>query len=133
MAVAIIGIITAVPIIGSFFDLFRILTMVLLGFSIYLLVKQPKEIKKTASILMIISCVLVLIGNLLSIVSFASVASSVSDLSSSDSFSNESGEALGAVIGSSFLSMIFLFPAWVLKILAIVFSFQNSNRLKKME
>ncbi|WP_429948776.1 hypothetical protein [Enterococcus sp. AZ101] len=60
MAVAIIGIITAVPIIGSFFDLFRILTMVLLGFSIYLLVKQPKEIKRTANVLMIISCVLVL-------------------------------------------------------------------------
>lgn len=46
LVIAIIGIITAIPILGSIVDVFRILTFVLLGFSIYILVKQPKGSSK---------------------------------------------------------------------------------------
>ena len=43
LVIAIIGIITAIPKLGAFMDTFRLLTFILLGFSIYILVKQPKE------------------------------------------------------------------------------------------
>lgn len=127
LTIAIIGIITAVPILGNMVDVFKILTFVLLGFSIYLLLKQPKEIKKTASILMIISCSLAIIGGLIVL----GVAGSIASTDAMSSY--ESGEALGALIGGSILSFLFTLPAWILKILAIIFSFQASSKLKSIK
>lgn len=41
--------------------------------------------------------------------------------------------AFGTLIGDSILGVFFNFPAWVLKILAIIFSFQTSNKLKNIQ
>ncbi|MFW7421375.1 hypothetical protein ACODH8_14330 [Vagococcus fluvialis] len=127
LTIAIIGIITAVPVLGNMLDVFKILTFILLGFSIYVLIKQPKRIKKTAAVLMIISCALSLIGGLI-------VLGALGSISTTDTMSSyEAGEALGTMVGGSILGMIFTLPAWVLKILAIIFSFQASSKLKSLD
>ena len=126
LVIAIIGIITAVPVLGNLLDIFRILTFVLLGFSIFVLVKQPKEIKKTAAILMIISCALSLIGGLVVLGAVGNLA----DIDTSSSY--EAGQAFGTLVGGSILGMFFTLPAWILKILAIIFAFQNSSKLKTL-
>jgi len=125
LAIAIIGIITAVPILGSMIDIFKILTLVLLGLSIYALLNQPKRIKNTASVLMIIACALSLIGGLI-------VLGSVGSMANIDN-SYDAGRALGGLIGGSILSIIFILPAWILKILAIIYSFKASSELKDLD
>lgn len=126
LVIAIIGIITAIPILGSIVDVFRILTFVLLGFSIYILVKQPKgSSKKTGAILMVISCALSLIGGLI-------MMGTVGSMAGIDTTSDyETGQAVANLVGGSLMVMVFTFPAWVLKIIAIVFSFKASSELKK--
>ncbi|UUV98307.1 hypothetical protein [Vagococcus luciliae] len=127
VTMAIIGIITAVPVLGGMIDVFKVLTILLLSFSIYVLAKQPKKVKKSGAILMIISCTLSLIGGLI-------VLGSVGNLSmiKGDS-AYKTGAVLGSFIGGSIVSYIFRLPAWILKILAIIFSFQASNQLKAID
>ena len=45
----------------------------------------------------------------------------------------KTGAVLGSFIGGSIVSYIFRLLAWILKILAIIFSFQASNQLKAIE
>lgn len=130
LVIAIIGIITAIPVIGGLIDIFNILTFILLGFSIYVLVKQAKgSTNKVGAILMIVSCALSLIGGLIVLGSIGSM--SAIDVSNELS-SYEAGQALGSMIGGSIIGMIFTFPAWVIKIISIVFVFKASSDLKKI-
>ena len=76
---------------------------------------------------MVIACALSLIGGLIVMGSLGSLAAidTTSNLSS-----YEAGEALGGAIFGSLLGMIFTFPAWIIKIIAIVFSFITYGKLK---
>lgn len=128
LVIAIIGIITAIPILGGIVNFFNILTFVLLGFSIFILVKQPKgQAKKTGAILMVIACGLGLIGELVVLGSLGSLAT----IDASQELSSyEAGQAFGALLGGSLMAMVFSLPAWVIKILAIIFSFKTYGELK---
>ncbi|EOB3523267.1 hypothetical protein ACIJEF_001260 [Enterococcus faecalis] len=132
LVIAIIGIITAVPILGSLVDVFKVLTLVLLGFSILILVKGKKgSYKKAGAVLMIISCCLSLVGALLI---FSAMGSLTGVGSLGDTLTDEQAAyAVGSLIGGSMLGFIFSFPAWVLKIIAIIFSFIEYGNQKKSE
>ncbi|EHB6470538.1 hypothetical protein JWS92_001943 [Enterococcus faecalis] len=126
LTLGIIGIITAIPLIGDTVDFFKVLTFILLSFSIYILVKgRTEQFKKTGAILMIISCCLSLIG---AIVFFAAVGSSVEV--GSKLTDTQAMDAIDSLVGGGLISMVFSFPAWVLKIIAIVFSFIEYNKQK---
>lgn len=45
VTMAVIDIITAVPVLGGMIDVFKVLTILLLSFSIYVLAKQPKKVE----------------------------------------------------------------------------------------
>lgn len=121
LVIAIIGIITAVPILGTIVDVFKILTFILLGFSVYVLVKQPKDmVNKNGAILMIISCALSFVGGLILMGSLSSALLS-------------GVTTVGSVVGGSLLVMLFSLTAWILKIIAIVFAFKASNELKNLD
>lgn len=76
---------------------------------------------------MIISCALSLIGGLI-------VLGSVGNLSMIKGGSAyKTGAVLASFIGGSIVSYIFRLLAWILEILAIIFSFQASNQLKAIE
>lgn len=45
VTMTIIDIITAVPVLGGMIDVFKVLTILLLSFSIHVLAKQPKKVE----------------------------------------------------------------------------------------
>ena len=130
LVIAIIGVITAVPVLGSIVDVFKVLTLILLGFSIFILIKGKKgSYKKAGAVLMIISCCLSLIG---AIVLFSTLGGMTGLRSAGDSITDEQAAyAVGSLIGGSMIGLIFSFPAWVLKIIAIIFSFIEYGNQKK--
>lgn len=74
---------------------------------------------------MVISCALSLIGGLI-------MMGTVGSMAGIDTTSDyETGQAVASLVGGSMMVMVFTFPAWVLKIIAIVFSFKASSELKK--
>lgn len=126
ITMAVLGIITAIPILGNMLDIFGILTIIMFGIAIYLLAKQPKTVTKTASTLMIISCILSVLGSLIILGSVGSLTTITETANDIDVATSMGGLAFGSI-----MALILQFPSWVLKILAIIFSFQNASKLKK--
>ena len=128
LVIAIIGIVTAIPKLGAFIDIFRLLTFVLLGFSLFILVKQPNiPLKKTGALLMLISCLLSLFGEtILSLLGYIQLQSIISNSMGGELFNNSPI----FVIMKGIIIVLFIFSSWVIKIVAIAFSFITYGKLK---
>lgn len=128
LVIAIIGIVTAIPKLGAFMDTFRLLTFILLGFSFFILVKQPNApFKKTGALLMLISCLLPLFGEaLLSILGYIQLQSIINNSRGGELFNNSPI----FVIMKGIVIVLFIFSSWIIKIIAIVFSFITYGKLK---
>lgn len=123
VTMTIIDIITAVPVLGGMIDVFKVLTILLLSFSIHVLAKQPKKWSHFNDYLMCF-----IFNRRIN----SSWISRKSMMIKGDS-AYKTGAVLGSFIGGSIVSYIFRLLAWILKILAIIFSFQASNQLKAIE
>ena len=131
LVIIIIGLITAVPKLGDFVDVFRLLTLISLGFSFFILLKQPKgPIKKTGALLMLISCLLSLIGEaFLRILAYVQLQSIINNSLGGDL----SGYAPIFVIIQGIIILLFIFSSWIIKIVSIIFSFITYGKLNNSD
>lgn len=127
LIIAILAIITAVPIIGWWVDSFRVFTLILAGLSLYLVIRLVKfEPLNIGAILMLVSCCVTLLGSILLLV--ASVVSFQEFVFEPYNFNLW----FGNLFLTSFTYMyagIFLVFGWIVKIVAIVFCFKHYTQL----
>lgn len=112
-------IVTSIPISGFYMFIGRIIDVVLLFLSIYILIKQEKYISKIASILVIISFCFFWIPVIISLVVIIIL-----------NFDLQGFSSINVLTGFYFMLIFFLFISWILRILAAVFFYINFRNIK---
>lgn len=128
LVAAILGTILAVPFLGSILNPYNVVSVASGVLSIVILVKiKGTEIKKTASVLTILSAVLGVIG---AIIATAMLGAAVAGVSGSMTDAEAAGTALGGLLAGGIFSSLFTFPSWVLLIIGTVLHYINFSKAK---
>lgn len=114
--------------ITDLFDIYLVLTIVILGFSIYLLRKVPKELKaKRGALLLIIATALHLVTAMLVLGTLGVTALNVGEMAEKLTES----QAI-SMMGGIIVSLLLAFVSWVLRIVGTVFAYMDYIKLKTL-
>lgn len=125
----IIALITLIPILGNILDTFKLLTLILLGISIYILKNQPNEVSRNAAIIMIVSCSVTILTSILLFilnVGTPNVISKINPLNSLFYYGLHFGTK-GVI-----LYLMSIMTGGVLKIIALVLTLINHKKIKSI-
>ena len=138
---AIIGTVLAVPVIGSTLDFYSIPKIVTAILAIIILIKaKDLPVKKAGPVLTIISVILGIIGSIIiGLVMRAAmkelISTGINNVDPSTLSEEQLLELLGPTLGSGlaggFLGVAFVFPSWILLIIATVFHYINFTKVRK--
>ncbi|WP_179396235.1 hypothetical protein [Lacticaseibacillus absianus] len=127
LILAILGVISCVPLflygtIG--------LGLIVMGLSIYLLVKLPKGKRRTGALLLVIASALevafwvILVATVGSLAAMSDLASEASKLTDSQAIT-----MVGGILGA----LLVAFVSWVIRIIGVIFSFIAYGREKQLD